>query len=103
MVEINIRNAAVTIGTTPLKIAEPLILGQRQALSLVNTSTAGQIITLQWGQQADVALAGIVLYPAGSWGESLDGAFIPSNLDVWAVSSAAGGTLAIQERIQTGR
>jgi hypothetical protein len=94
-----IRNASITVGTTVVRIAEELQPGQRQALSLVNTSTAGQVISLSWGQEAG-ALIGVVLYPGGSWSESVDSAFMPSERLVTAVSSAAGGTLAVQERIK---
>ena len=98
--EDNIRNASATIGTTPVIVANLLQSGQRTALTFINTSTGGQTITLQWGTQGTSTAAGIVLYPAGSWSESYDGFFIPSNLDVWGVASAAGGTLAIQERVR---
>jgi len=95
-----IRNASVVVGTTPVKICEQLLEGQRTSLAITNTSTAGQTITIQTGQQAGQTLAGIVLYPAGSWSESIDSAFIPSNLEFWAVASGASGALAIQERVK---
>lgn len=96
-----IRNAAVAVGTSAVQVAPQLVSGQRTALTFINTSTGGQIITIQWGQQGTATGQGIVLYPAGSWSESYDGYFTPSNLDVWAVGSAASGTLAIQERVST--
>jgi len=98
--EDNIRQSSVSVGTTGVQIAPQLMSGQRTALTLINTSTGGQAITLQWGTQGSATGSGIVLYPAGSWSESYDGFFIPSNLDVWAISSAAGGTLAVQERVR---
>lgn len=94
-----IRNSSITIGTTQVQIAPELVEGERTALTIVNTSTGGQTISISWGEQA-VSGVGIVLYPAGSWAESIDGTFIPSNRTISAVSSAAGGTLAIQERIK---
>ena len=102
MVEINIRNTNLVVNSTAAaQVSPPLILGQRQAITLVNTSAGGQVITLQWGAQPATTGAGIVLYPSGSWSESLDSAFIPSNADIWAIASADAATLAIQERIQT--
>jgi hypothetical protein len=96
----NIRNSAKTIGTTALVVVPTLIAGQRSALVIVNTSTGGQAITLSWGTQT-IALSGIVLYPGGSWSESEDNKFIPSKEQVWAVSSAASGTIAVHERVKT--
>lgn len=95
-----VRNAALAVGTTGVIISNQLFEGQRTVLVLTNTSTAGQIVTIQTGEQAQTALSGIILYPGGSWSESIDATFQPSNLEYWAVASAAGGTLAIQERIK---
>jgi hypothetical protein len=97
--EEEIRNSAATVGASSIQVAPPLIKGQRNAITIVNVSTAGQNISLSWGQEA-TANIGIVLYPGGSWSESYDSAFIPSNLGIWAVSSAANGVLAIHERIR---
>jgi len=97
----NIRNSNVTVGTAVVLISPPLIVGQVNTLVFVNTSTAGQIITLSLGKEAS-ALAGIVLYPAGSWSETVDSSFIPSNEKWTAISSAAGGTLAVHSRTVAG-
>ena len=94
----NVRNASQTIGTTALIVSPELLEGERNVIAITNTSTAGQIISISWGSTA-TALTGAVLYPAGSWSESIDTAFRPSQLAIWAVSSAAGGTIAIEERI----
>jgi len=94
-----IRNAAVAVGVTAVQAALQVQTGQRKSLVITNTSTSGQIITIATGEQAVTSLAGIVLYPGGSWSESLDSAYVPSNLEYWAISSAASGTIAIQERI----
>lgn len=98
--EDNVRQTSVTVGTSAIQVAGLLNSGQRTALTFINTSTGGQVITLNWGAQGTTAGAGIVLYPAGSWSESYDGFFVPLNLDVYAIGSAAGGTLAIQERVR---
>jgi len=96
----NIRNGALTIGTTSIEIIPPLLRGQRTALTIINTSLSGQIITLNWGGAAQ-PLQGIVLYSGGSWSESRDAFFKPSIETVWGISSAAGGTIAIHERVET--
>ena len=94
-----IRNAAVSVGTTAVQIGLKLETGQRKSLVITNTSTGGQIITIATGESGVTALSGIVLYAGGSWSESLDSSFVPSNLEFWAIASAAGGKVAIQERI----
>jgi hypothetical protein len=101
-VEENIRDSALTIGTTPLLISIEKLPGTRTALAITNTSAGGQVLSLSWGKTA-TALNGIVLYPGGSWSESVDQRFTPSNKEIWIVSSAAGGTAAQHERtIGTG-
>lgn len=95
----DIRNATLTVGATAVLVSPEALRGQRVAITLVNASSAGQVISLSWGQEAKTS-AGIVLFPSAGWSESVDTAFIPSNLPIWAIASAAGGTLAIQERIK---
>lgn len=98
--EENIREESIAVEDTPsILISLDKREGQRTSLAITNTSTAGQIITLAWGHPA-VAGVGIVLPPYGAWSESVDSAFIPSNKDIWAISSAASGSIAIQERIR---
>ena len=99
MVE-NIRNSAQVIGTTSLVVVPTLLAGQRTALTIINTSTGGQTISLTWGGVA-IAGEGIVLYPGGSWSESRESVFTPSIKQVWAVASAASGTISIHERVET--
>lgn len=99
MVEYVVNSKAV-VGTTSTKIRPPLLTGQRTAITVTNTSTGGQIITLAWGGAAK-SLEGAVLYPGGNWSESRDPAFDPSTEDIWAISSAASGALAIHERVRT--
>lgn len=93
------RNAKLSVTNTSSALVSPYIAGEtRKVIALTNASTGGQIITLSWGNQA-VANQGIVLQPGQSWVESIDSFYIPSNQDIWAISSAVGGILAIQERI----
>ena len=101
MVE-RIRNETMTIGTNSVLISEAQIgKSQRKALVITNTSVGGQVMSLTWGQEAAAGI-GVVLYGTGSWSESLDSKFTPSNERIYAISSAAGGTLAIHERIIEG-
>jgi hypothetical protein len=98
MIERN-RNATVTVGVTSTKLSEAVYNpALRKVLVIVNTSTGGQNITVAFGTEA-VAGQGIFLYPAGSWSETLDNAYIPTQSEINAISSAVGGTVAIQERI----
>lgn len=96
-----IRNGAQTIGATAVKVVPKLMRGQRTALTIINTSSSGQIITLNWGGEA-TAGRGIVLYAGGSWSESRDAVFVPSIEEIWAIASAASATIAVHERIEAG-
>jgi len=95
----SVRNGVATVGTSVVQVSPQVQTGQVTARVFTNVSTGGQAISLSWGGDA-VAGSGVVLYPAGSWSESLDSVFIPSNLSVSAIASAANGSLAIHERIR---
>ncbi len=97
----NILNGAKTIGTTAIVISPALMVGQRTALTIINTSTSGQNISISWGATAE-ALVGVTLYPGGSWSESRDSFFMPSNAQIWGISSGAGGTITHHERVAAG-
>lgn len=90
-------NKSETITTTASKISETCFQ-QRTFISIINTSTGGQTINVAIGEEA-VAGSGIQLYPGGYYTESIEAGFKPTNKLITAISSAAGGTLAIQERI----
>ena len=96
-----IRNTAVTIGTSPVVISEEQHRdnAQRVFISFINTSTANQKISISVADDA-TAGSGVVLSAGGFYTESKDSGFIPTNKRFIAVSDAAGGTLAIQERIE---
>jgi hypothetical protein len=87
-----------SISTTSLLLLDMMAEGmQRTLLQITNVSTGGQVISISFGADA-VAGKGIVLYPGGSMSEAIDGAFIPTNLAVYVVSSASGGAVAFEER-----
>jgi len=97
MVE-QVRNATLAVSTTALRVSNNYTgLGTKRSV-IVLTNTGATNLTLSWGRQA-VAGEGIILYPTGAWSESIDSAYIPSPLDIWVISSAAGGTLGIHERL----
>jgi len=93
-------NTSQTIGTSPavVSIEKDNANGKRHSIIIINTSTLAQVITLAIDAEAQ-ALAGIVLYPGGSWQDSRDSGYYPTQKQITAVSSAAGGTIAIQERV----
>jgi hypothetical protein len=87
-----------TIGTTALKISEAVFNGQRDVIAITNTSTGGQVISVAIGSEA-IAGQGIVLNTNDRVVVSRDAGFNPSNEIITAISSAAGGTLAIHEEV----
>jgi len=87
------------IGTTASVISQPVFNGQRAVLALTNISTAGQVISVGVLSQAKAG-QGIVLQPLDRYVESQDAGYSPSNEQVTAISSGAGGVLAIQEVIE---
>lgn len=91
----------VSVGTDSINVSRLQPLAKRVLFTLTNTS-ATQTISIAFGQDA-VASQGVVLAPGGFYSESADAGFKPSNDDIYAVSSAAGGTLAIQERVESSR
>jgi len=99
MTELN-RNDQLTIGTDSFVVTEQKDNqnARRSSIILINTSVGGQIITLTIGAPA-VANKGIVLAVGGSWNDSRDGGYWPTQQQIEAISSAAGGLLSIQERI----
>jgi len=98
------RNVSQTIGTDATIISEQTSPPdtERKLVTLVNASTGGQIITIAIGDIA-VSNQGIPLNPGGYYHESHDAGFTPTQSHISAISSAAGGTLSIQERILVRR
>jgi len=93
-------NTVSTIDTTPIvvSIEKGNQNGKRVSIILINTSAAAQKISLAIGSEA-TAGAGIVLAPGGTWQDSMDGGYYPTQQQITAVADGAGATLAIQERI----
>ena len=89
------RNDMATIGASSVKIAEAV---ERQGYTITNTSTGGQTITINLGFNAAEAGKGIPLSPGQAWVDSDGGGYLCHRGVITAVSSAAGGTVAIMER-----
>lgn len=92
------RNVAVSVGTASVEISPTRDQEERVLISIVNTSTGGQTISLAFGQEA-AAGSGVVLYPGGFYQESRDTNKIVQE-QISAISSLAGGTVAVSERIE---
>lgn len=93
------RDTTVTVGTSSVEISPETGRKQRSAVILTNTSTGGQKIALAWGKDA-VAGQGVVLLPGEHHVESWEkDGFLPLNMRIAACADAAGGTLAVHERL----
>lgn len=66
----------------------------------VLTNTGATTITINLGQTAAVANSGIILLPNGSWMEDCGYGYPIWNGIITAIGSAAGGTLAVHERVR---
>ena len=98
----SISNKSVSVGTRVVQIANEVLPTQRKFISIINTSTGGQIINISINGDASAGI-GIQLSPGGSYSDSADGnsaySYFPPYFSMTAVSNLAGGTLAIAERI----
>lgn len=94
------RNERLTIDTSASVVSIEKFNGnaRRSSITLINTSTTGQVITIAVGETAADG-HGIVLNPGGVWQDSRDGGYWPTQSQITAVSDAAGGALSIQERL----
>jgi hypothetical protein len=92
------RDDTVSVGTSAVDLSPETGSKQRQVLIITNTSAGGQNISLSWNKDA-VDGYGVVLYPGEHHVEAIDASFIPLNFRISAVASAAGGVIAIHERL----
>ena len=98
MPEVN-RDTSATIGTSSVIVAEDLWENDRVEITLTNISSGGQVISIAIDGEA-VANTGKVLSPGGFYAASEGDGFKPTKKRISAISSAAGGILAISERIR---
>lgn len=97
--EDRITNKTVAVGTNQVQVAQDVLVGQRKYITIVNSSSGSEQITLAFNQDA-VAGAGVVLSPGGSYTDSQDGsAYFPSNTHIQAICDSATGRLSVVERI----
>lgn len=95
-------NTSVTIGATAsiISVERDNNNGKRASISVINTSTGGETISLAVDSPAVVG-AGIVLSPGGVWSDSRDGNYWPTQKNITAIGSGAGAKIALQERVVT--
>jgi hypothetical protein len=98
MAEFN-RNEQITVGTDAIVISveKNNENNKRKSIILINTSAAAQVITIAIDAQA-VAGQGIVLAVGGSWQDSQEGGYLPTQKQITVISNAIGGLVSIQER-----
>jgi hypothetical protein len=87
-----VRNESVPVGATSV-----LLSNAKPRKEIYVTNTGATNITISIGIPA-VAGAGILIGPLGYWFGSVGNNFKPVEHDIFVISSAAGGTLAIFER-----
>lgn len=93
----------MSVSTTAFQLAPLVKEGEREVISIKNTSVGGQKITIAIGLGATaISGAGIVLNPGESWVESIESTFKPSEEPYSIVSDAVGGTIAFYERLNQG-
>ena len=96
----NNRNVSITVDTTNTVLSEARnTYTKRKFFSITNTSTGGQVINITFTDEAGAGL-GIQLSPGGYYSESASEGFNPTNSRICGISSIAGGTVAISERIE---
>jgi len=92
-------SSVATIGTTMIMVSEEKKASARRIVfTLQNVSTGGQVISVAFGQNP-IAGQGIVLNPGGFYGEVQDAAFATTQERIMAISTLAGGLLAVTERV----
>ena len=93
------RNEKITVGTAAIVISDEKQNSQftRNSIIIINTSTGGQVITLSIDNEA-VSGQGIQLTAGGVWQDSKDSGYLPTQRQITAISTLAGGTIALQER-----
>lgn len=78
--------------------SKTILTDQKRVLyTVINTSTGGQLITLNLGKVA-VSGAGIVLSPGQSWVDSNSEGYECYQGPIQAIASGAGGTIGIMAR-----
>ena len=87
-----IRNAKVTVDA-----ASQLLSYARKRTEIFLTNRGATNITISIGTPA-VLDAGIVIGPSGFWFSTVSQGYPPPDQDIYVISDAAGGILAVLER-----
>jgi myo-inositol-hexaphosphate 3-phosphohydrolase len=98
------RNISVTVGTdnTVLSEARNTNTDRRKSFTATNTSTAGQVINITFTDESGAGL-GAQLNVGGFVALAEDLGYIPPQGRINAISSAAGGSVAVWETIADQR
>jgi len=94
------RNELISVGTAAIVVSDERnnMNQPRVSITIVNTSTAGQVITLAVDNEAKTG-KGIQLAVGGSFTDSRDSLYYPTQKYITAISDAANGQISLQERI----
>jgi hypothetical protein len=98
------RNVSVTVGTTNTVLSEArnTNIDRRKSIVITNTSTSAQVINVTFTDESGAGV-GTNLNVGGYLALAEDLGYIPPQGRVNAISSAAGGTVAIWETIADQR
>lgn len=99
MSELNI-NKQITIAATSsvISVERNNGNGARKSILLQNTSTGGEQISISVGSEA-VTGQGIVLSVGGTWSDTADSGYMPTQQQITAINAAGTAKLSIQERV----
>lgn len=97
----NNRNVSISVGTSNVVLCDSRnpTVNYRSFFSIINTSTGGQVISITFTDEAGAG-NGVVISPGGYYSESISEGFTPTNERICAISSGAGGTVAVSERLK---
>lgn len=93
------RNVSIAVGTTNVVLSEQKDQQRRVSFSIINTSTGGQVISITFTDEAGAGL-GIPLSAGGFYSEAESEGFKCTRSRICAISSLAGGTIAMTERLE---
>lgn len=95
----NDRNESLAVDTSAVVVSKSKEHQlKRKGITIINTSSGAQKITLAINAEANAG-QGIVLSAGGSWSDTEEGGYIPTQKLITAISDIVGGTIAIQERL----
>lgn len=98
MRELNVNKQQTISALSVLSVERDNGNGKRLSIIIQNTSLLGEKVAI--GIDGEAALGtGIVLSAGGSWSDSYDGSYLPTQKIITAIASAATATVSIQERV----